>query len=248
MNQKSYKYCLKSGKYIYYTLEKGSSKRKHIGLQIDYYGDLIIKLPSRATRQHALNAIQQKSSWILQQLNKIQSRPKPLTLSYTSGEKHLYLGSWYPIKVLDIKKNKPILGKRVSLINGEIQITPASNSSKSVKLLLLQWYQQELQNIITNKLLSYVKKIPWLNQQPPIIIKKMKQRWGSCNDQGTITINMHLVKTPIACLDYVLLHEIAHLKELNHTPSYYAILTKLMPNWKEVKSQLDQLTPLITSE
>jgi len=72
----------------------------------------------------------------------------------------------------------------------------------------------------------------------------MKKQWGSCSPQGTILLNPYLIKAPRECIDYVVLHELCHLKEHNHSPRYYRLLSQLMPDWEPVKARLDRMAEL----
>ncbi len=76
----------------------------------------------------------------------------------------------------------------------------------------------------------------------------MKTQWGSCSPAGTILLNPHLVKAPRECIDYVISHELCHLKEHNHSPRYYRLLAKIMPSWEAVKTRLDGMAELLLNE
>jgi predicted metal-dependent hydrolase len=73
----------------------------------------------------------------------------------------------------------------------------------------------------------------------------MKKQWGSCSPRGNILLNPHLVKAPRECIDYVILHELCHLKEHNHSPEFYRLLNQLMPDWKQIKAKLDGMAELL---
>jgi len=76
----------------------------------------------------------------------------------------------------------------------------------------------------------------------------MKTQWGSCSPTGAILLNPHLVKAPRECIDYVISHELCHLKEHNHSPRYYRLLSKIMPRWEVVKARLDGMAELLLNE
>jgi predicted metal-dependent hydrolase len=69
----------------------------------------------------------------------------------------------------------------------------------------------------------------------------MKSRWGSCSTSGSIRLNSQLIKTPLACIDYVILHELCHIAEMNHSQRFYHLLDQVMPEWRGVKKELDKL-------
>ncbi|MNI90038.1 WLM domain protein [compost metagenome] len=76
----------------------------------------------------------------------------------------------------------------------------------------------------------------------------MQTQWGSCSPKGRITLNPHLVKTPRECIDYVILHELCHIAEHNHSERFYRLLTQVMPNWEKVKARLDGMAALVLSD
>ena len=77
---------------------------------------------------------------------------------------------------------------------------------------------------------------------PDIKLRKMKRQWGNCSLKGIITLNTALIKAPEICIDYVILHELCHFAEHNHSPRFYRLLTQVMPDWKIIKAQLDHTT------
>ncbi len=72
----------------------------------------------------------------------------------------------------------------------------------------------------------------------------MKKQWGSCSTRGSLMLNPHLVKAPKECIDYVILHELCHIAEHNHSDRFWRLLTQVMPHWKEVKAKLDEMAEL----
>jgi len=80
---------------------------------------------------------------------------------------------------------------------------------------------------------------PWLSEVPPFRLLVMRTQWGSCSPAGELLLNPHLVKAPRPCVDYVLAHELCHLKEHNHSPAFYRALSALMPDWLARKEELD---------
>lgn len=90
--------------------------------------------------------------------------------------------------------------------------------------------------------------MPWLNDVPPVRLLKMRRQWGSCSPRGQVFLSPHLVKAPTPCVDYVIAHELCHLKEHNHSPRYYRRLREIMPGWEPVKARLDGMAELLLNE
>jgi hypothetical protein len=84
-----------------------------------------------------------------------------------------------------------------------------------------------------------VESLPWTTTAPTWRMVEMQTQWGSCSPEGAILLNPHLIKAPICAIDYVLLHELCHLVEHNHSPRFYGLLDRFMPDWRSVKERLD---------
>ncbi len=88
-------------------------------------------------------------------------------------------------------------------------------------------------------------ELRWVRQLPPLRLRAMRVQWGSCSPGGRLTLNPHLVRAPRECIDYVLLHELCHLKEHNHSARFYRLLDAHMPSWRAVKARLDGLAEVV---
>lgn len=91
-------------------------------------------------------------------------------------------------------------------------------------------------------------QLPWPQVVPDFQMKEMSTRWGSCAAGGTITLNPFLVRAPRECIDYVIAHELCHLREHNHSPEFFRLLTRAMPNWQEVKGRLDAMAEVLLND
>jgi predicted metal-dependent hydrolase len=103
-------------------------------------------------------------------------------------------------------------------------------------------------DVFAGRIKELTSRIAWLDAAPPWRMVAMKKQWGSCSPKGTILLNPYLIKAPRECIDYVILHELCHLKEHNHSPRYYRLLSQLMPNWQPVKARLDLMAEFILNE
>ena len=113
--------------------------------------------------------------------------------------------------------------------------TPAGNREE----LLHAWYRRQLRAIVTPLLEQWCKRLEL--ETPVLTIRKMKTKWGSCApDARRIQLNTDLVKKPFLCIEYVVLHELIHFFEANHTPRFQALLTAHMPMWEHLKDVLNQ--------
>lgn len=117
-----------------------------------------------------------------------------------------------------------------------------------VKILLRDWYREHATAYFQKRLAALQQNIAWLGSIPPFRLQVMQKQWGSCSPAGVLLLNPHLIKAPARCVDYVLLHEICHLREHNHGKAFYALLESLLPDWQCVKDKLDNMAEVLLNE
>ncbi len=122
---------------------------------------------------------------------------------------------------------------------------PAILERRVVRSLLWDWYRVRAREVFQRRLEQSVERLPWLRTIPRWQLLAMKKQWGSCSPSGVLNLNPHLIKAPTACIDYVLLHELCHLRFHDHSKGYYRLLSRHMPEWKEVKARLDGMAELL---
>ncbi|MGP4971841.1 M48 metallopeptidase family protein [Psychrobacter aquimaris] len=103
-------------------------------------------------------------------------------------------------------------------------------------------------NSLSARLKVLLPKASWVKNVPLYKILIMQKQWGSCSTKGNLILNPHLVKAPREYIDYVILHELCHIAEHNHSENFWRLLTQVMPNWKEVKARLDGMAELYLNE
>ncbi|WP_412754154.1 M48 family metallopeptidase [Legionella londiniensis] len=197
---------------------------------------VIVFAPPSATHDEIIVAVNKRAKWVYNKLRVFRSQQDYITpRQYISGESHYYLGKKYLLKVIDDSKAKP----QVKLVRGQLQIIAARNIGHR-RQLLSDWYKQKAFGVFSKRLDQLLLTVPWIKERPTINLRAMRSRWGSCAVNGKITLNTHLIKAPTACIDYVILHELCHHSEHNHSDKFYRLLSQVAPNWKQVKQYLDK--------
>ena len=166
---------------------------------------------------------------------------------YISGETQFYLGRRYVLKIII----DPEQSAGVKLILGKLTVAlthDGSDRATKVKSFLDGWYQSKAKTIFAERLAAVLPQANWVNSSPTFKILSMKKQWGSCLTQGNLVLNPHLVKAPKECIDYMILHELCHIKGHNHSERFWRLLTQVMPHWKAVKTQLDSMAELYLNE
>lgn len=225
----------------HYLVEESVRLTSKILIHVHPDGVVEVETPAGANPALVKAAMQKRARWIFDNLDATrEARTYALPREYVGGETHFYLGRRYRLSVKEARGNSP-----VKLLRGTIQVTLRVNDKAAVKQRLRQWYKERANDYFTRRLTKICADIEWLEEAPRMKLVPMEYRWGSCSPKGSININPALVRAPKHCIDYVLIHEICHLKEHNHSKHFYALLDKHLPNWNSTKAELDRLAELL---
>jgi len=207
-------------------------------LQIEVYPDqrILVKAPDRKKPEEIIRRVERKARWIIRQLDYFrQFEPRTPSRKYIGGETHLYLGRQYRLKIIRADDCG------VKLSRGYFQISVnGTPSPQIIKSLLETWYAQKAQKQFSESVERCWPKFERMGCcKPKLLIKRMKTRWGSLSAKGRLSLNVELIRSPKDCIDYVVTHELCHLKHHNHSPAFYELLETAMPDWKKRKHQLE---------
>lgn len=211
-------------------------KVKNINLRIKPNMEIYISAPMNLHSDYIENFIRSKEKWIKQVLQKIEeAKQNQLPSQYLSGEKHKYLGKEYELEVKQGNSN------RVSLKEGKIILTVISNifeNSDEKKKVMEKWYFENAQKVFVNAIQKWLEILDESIEK--LSIKPMKSRWGSCNHvKRYINLNTELIKRTQFEIEYVVLHELTHLKYPNHGKGFYRYIENYMPNYKMAEKMLN---------
>jgi predicted metal-dependent hydrolase len=133
----------------------------------------------------------------------------------------------------------------VKLKGGKIEVVCRNTDAPYVKNLLDAWYLQKAELFFEKRVVTMFEELKWVKQKPTWKMRAMKKQWGSCSKKGLLSLNPALIKAPRECIDYVIVHELCHLKEDNHSKAYFRLLTRSMNDWKARKQRLDGMAELL---
>lgn len=229
---------------IEYELLKGLFSTRKVIIKVYPDCRVAVTVPENTDKSDVLSAVKKKGRWIYEQLRefrKQQEHVKPR--QYISGESHYYLGKQYLLKIEEHLEAIQV----VKMTRGRLNVSLRKKTPEKVRALLAEWYKARAKEIFAKRLTVMLEKALWVSERPAIRVLTMKTQWGSCSPRGLITLNPHLVKAPRECIDYVILHELCHIAEHNHSDRFYRLIGQVMPNWEKVKERLDSMsTKLIT--
>jgi hypothetical protein len=120
---------------------------------------------------------------------------------------------------------------------------PTPKHPQSIAAAMRGWYQSHAEAIFRERIHRCVQTVSpmRLGVDVKLRVKPLERRWGSCSNAGTITLNTDLVKTPLYCIDYVILHELCHLRIHDHNPAFFRMLGRCIPDWQRRKDRLESM-------
>lgn len=197
---------------------------KNIYLKVEKNADVVVSAPPRTPNYIIKKLIQENIDEIKLRRNNILTNGYTVK-QYVTGEKHIIFGKEFVLEVILGNKNV------IKLSDDKIILVIKDKDQDRGQIVM-----SYLRKVLYNKALEFInryEKIMGVHAEQ-LRIKKMKTRWGTCNIEAKrIWINYELIKYPIECLEHIVVHELTHLLETNHTPRFYALLEKYYPNFRE---------------
>ena len=211
------------------------SGRRSIGISVLPDSSVIVRVPYLTSFKAITRIVTDKYGWIIKHRDNYRKLDNSsLNRSYTSGELHLFRGNR---SILQIEKSvKPY----VRFNDNTIELgTLKTDDSDVIKRLLYMGYKDEALILFPELLQKVVRGHQNQMFKPAgLIIRTMKRRWGSCSNKGVITLSTELIKLSDLYIEYVIAHELCHLKHHNHGAHYYKLLSEVFPEWKAVRKEL----------
>lgn len=221
---------------IEYTLTYAA--RKTLAIHVHPDRSVTVKAPAGSDFAAVEGFLRKRAPWILRKQAEFAALPpKQPPRRYVSGESFSYLGRHYRLKVSE--------GERewVKLARGYLEVTtPNKANTAYVQAQVELWLRRQAQRHFHERVVALLPRFkPLALAEPELAIRAMKSRWGSCTGKGKITLNLHLMRAPRPCIDYVVVHELCHLVEHNHGKGFYALMDRVMPEWRKRREELKQV-------
>lgn len=231
----------------FHTLEYGTTtieyhvvfaERTTLAIHVHPDSSVIVEAPEGTDLAVIQERVHKRAAWILRQQRNFErySFDQP-PREYVSGETHRYLGRQYRLKVLQSATSR----ESARMSRGRILVYVQDTQDRDrVKQLLENWYRKQAKRVFRERLDEWYPKVARFGiEYPELAVRRMRSRWGSCTPSGKITLNLKLLQLPKALIDYVIVHELAHRKHPNHSPAFYALLDRIMPDWRERRERLN---------
>jgi len=212
------------------------AQRKTLAITVHPDLRITVKAPEGTDLADIEAKVRKRAAWILQQQRDLERYlPHLPPRQYVSGETHRYLGRQYRLKVIEDGAESVKHGRSYIYVHVQDRV-----DTERIKGLLDDWYRAHAKQVFAERLAACYPKVEHLSiAYPDLAIRIMKSRWGSSSPSGKIALNIKLIQVPKAYIDYVIFHELCHLKEPNHSQRYYELLDRVLPDWRDRREKLN---------
>jgi len=216
---------------------KYSSRRKNMSIAVHPNKKVEVLAPADLSQEEIQGALKRKAGWVKERLDWFeQMNQLAVNREYVSGETFLYLGRQYRLKIQYGTKRIPVKlrGKffEVTLLHS----VPVQDRRETVRRTMWRWYRAHAQEKIGVIIDRYSER---LRIEPPQFrVKYQAKRWGSCSQDGVLNINLRVIMAPLSQIEYVVAHELCHLKHKDHSASFWELLHLILPNYEVRKENL----------
>jgi predicted metal-dependent hydrolase len=202
-------------------------------------GEVTVTAPAETPVEKVEGVLNRRRDWIRRRVRWVRSLPPvPTPREWVSGETHRYLGRQYRLKV---ERGSPA---GVRLGGRFFHVTVADPAdTEQVGRRMARWYLDHARAVFSRRLAELVRRTPrlGLDEPPALLVRRLRKRWGSCSPEGRILMNVDVVKLPVGCIDYLLVHELCHLRVPHHGPEFWRMLALCMQDWERWRKRLDEV-------
>ena len=216
---------------VTYTLKR-TNRRRSIGLRIDDNG-LTVNAPLRASEKWLHSVLQDKAKWVVEKLANWQTK-KPVLPRWLDGQPLSFIGETLTLRVVaSLFAAMPQLHGRQLFVH----VTDDVNEAV-IEQMVMQWYQHQAESLFKQRIAHYA---PLMNVAPSTVkLSSALTQWGSCTVRGSIRLNWRLIKMPLRLVDYVVVHELAHLVEMNHSAAFWRVVGNACPDYLKWRRELQK--------
>jgi predicted metal-dependent hydrolase len=211
------------------------TRRKTIALIVDPQGRLIVRAPLHSSEAQIRKIVEQKTSWIEKKKQLALMRQPPSQAErFREGREFHYLGQRYPLAVVD--RRRPLL-----VLNGRFEL--ARLALPDAERVFENWYRAQARQVLAERAPELANRFGFQFQR--LAINGARTRWGSCGIRGSLNFTWRLIMAPEPVIDYVIVHELTHLRVRNHSSQFWELLEKLMPEYRQARAWLKHNGPLL---
>ncbi len=224
----------KFGSFVY-NYDLVMQDRQTLGLTVRPDLGIILKCPHNAESERVETFLKRKWFWLERQLSFFKKyQRKTYQKEYVSGEGFLYLGKQYKLLVQRSNEDKVTMTKGMLVVH----TTRSVLDGKYTKRLIGDWYDKKIDQVFRDRYEQIKSRFEY-KTMPKLVIREMQKRWGSFWGKDTVVLNPRLIHASRDCIDYVITHELCHMKHRNHDENFSKFLKRQYPGWKKIKDKLE---------
>ncbi|MBI3977943.1 MAG: M48 family metallopeptidase [Chloroflexi bacterium] len=231
------------GTIIEYTVVRSRRRRKTVEIRVDPDKGVVVAAPMRAPAAEIREIVAKRAAWIVQQTSRQLLQPR--RKEFVGGESLPFLGQHLPLSVLDADVRRTVVACDRSSLSLTVPARLVGEERRiDVERAVVRWYAERAAEEILQRVRHWAG-LAGLSVSL-VLIRNQRKRWGSCSADGTLRFNWRLILAPPAVVDYVVVHELAHLRVRNHSPAFWAEVAKLMPDYQLQRAHLKEIGPSLT--
>ncbi|MBZ4663660.1 MAG: hypothetical protein JG776_1375 [Caloramator sp.] len=240
----TYRKELKMPQFIYngevYEYKMIKKKKKTITIRITREGEVVVTSPIYADDRYIFNLVQDKAEWIVQKLKEIERIKNEVgSIEYKKGGQIDYLGTKLILFISEDNVDKLKIYKEDNKLYIKLPKAKASFfTEQMLRKEIIKWLTEEAKVVLKQRVKFFSQKYNLIPNR--VVIKEQKTIWGSCSSKGNINLNWRLIMVPLDVLDYVVVHELCHLKHHNHSKKFWELVKEIMPDFEEKKNWLKE--------
>jgi|WetSurMetagenome_2_1015567.scaffolds.fasta_scaffold00031_37 predicted metal-dependent hydrolase len=223
--------------HIAFVVIRSSRRKKTMAISLQQTGEVIVRAPLNLSHSKIVTCLRSKAAWILEKQKQISSIDLDNKKEFVSGESFSYLGRHARLKVI---KRHGCKSPEVKLRGGRLEVTLCNPRKgpyqEDISNALKKWYSLRAEKKISERVTIYARKMGL--REPCILIRDQQTRWASCNSRGIIRFNWCIIMAPLSIVDYVVVHELCHLKYRDHSKQFWKLLGTIMPDYEDRKERL----------
>ncbi len=214
------------GTLLPYAIRRSARRKKTVAVTVDPAGRVLVVAPERLATDRLDAIVRRKAAWIARRLGDADAHGPPPAREFVSGESVLYLGRHYRLKV------HPAETGDARLRGGWLHVPSPAGAGQAahVRAALIAWLRRHAAARLPERVAAWRAKtgVPL----PRVVIADQRKRWGSCDHRGTIRLNWRIVQAPMRLVDYVVVHELVHLRHRGHGRAYWQAVGRVMPDYE----------------
>lgn len=223
---------------ISYLIER-STRRGTLTIAVDLPHGVVVQAPRETAAERIAEVVRRKAPWILRRLAEFSELPAPPPpREFVNGESFLYLGRNYRLKAVPQAQGR---AASVKLWGGRLHVAYPDGDAQGrpghIRQALIAWYKDRARKRLTERVALLAERLG-AAAPPPVHIRDQAKRWGSCSRRGEVRFNWRVIMAPLPLVDYVVAHEVCHLKLKNHSSAFWRLLRRLMPDYEQRRERL----------